>query len=377
MEDYYELLGCNPHSSTQDIAHAYRKLALKFHPDKIKQRSQFTNLNRDSAEKLKSATEYFIHLTHAYHTLRDPEKRQRYDTRRNYFREAPHSSFYGIWDEGNDDNESNDGMDWSVASVYKYVVKTSFWKIAWEWVSRFDPDMSDVGQAWIERLKEEYTRSKHNKSRSEWVQWFADIVKYYFDKKDIAPQYHKIYDLTLNDELLKKDSITIECSLDFIRKYSAVDTWMTDSKTNEKVYLSRFDLHNDEFCVRQNGHKVSYQFRDNFPATVSRFRVYDLCIELENVPVSLIGSTVRIEHPFEKDAPLSVLCKIDGHTHVYRLKEKGIWNASKRYWGDCFIVLKLANTTEIPNYIHPVDSIKDGDVLQSMTLNDLQDFFLP
>jgi curved DNA-binding protein CbpA len=379
MEDYYELLGCNPNSSAEEISHSYRRLALKFHPDKVKQRNQFAGNNRDSAEKLKSATEHFIHLTHAYHTLKDPEKRSRYNTRRNYFREAPHDSFYGIWDEGNVDNESNDGMDWSVSSVYKYVIKTSFWKIAWEWVSRFDPSMADVGQIWLERLKDEYTKTKHNKSRSEWTQWFADIVKYYFDKKDIAPQYHKVYDLELSNELTEKDSITIECSLDFIRKYSAVDTWM--NVNSERTYMSRFDLQHDEFCVRQNGRKVHYYFRDNFQSNVSRFRIYDICIEIANVPAALLGSIIRIEHPYEKDNPLSLLCRLDGKSHIYRLEGKGIWNASKRYWGDCFIVLKLTNDTSEPSpYIKIInqESMKpDETIYDSMTISDFQECFVP
>ncbi|MEZ4937596.1 MAG: molecular chaperone DnaJ [Crocinitomicaceae bacterium] len=63
--DYYEVLGVSKGASESDIKKAYRKLALKYHPDK--------NPDDDSAaEKFKEAAE-------AYEVLSDPQKRQRYD----------------------------------------------------------------------------------------------------------------------------------------------------------------------------------------------------------------------------------------------------------------------------------------------------------
>jgi len=63
--DYYEVLGVSKSASEQDIKQAYRKLALKFHPDRNKG-------DKESEEKFKEATE-------AYEVLRDPKKRASYD----------------------------------------------------------------------------------------------------------------------------------------------------------------------------------------------------------------------------------------------------------------------------------------------------------
>lgn len=63
--DYYEILGVAKNASQDDIKRAYRKLAMKFHPDK----------NPDD----KQAEEKFKECAEAYEVLSDPEKRQRYD----------------------------------------------------------------------------------------------------------------------------------------------------------------------------------------------------------------------------------------------------------------------------------------------------------
>ncbi|PIE70520.1 MAG: integrase [Deltaproteobacteria bacterium] len=64
--DYYKLLGVEKGASDGDIKKAYRKLAMKYHPDHAK---------GDAA-----AEEKFKKISEAYAVLSDPEKRQQYDT---------------------------------------------------------------------------------------------------------------------------------------------------------------------------------------------------------------------------------------------------------------------------------------------------------
>lgn len=68
--DYYEVLGLSKGSSETEIKKAYRKAAMKYHPDKY--------TNATEAEK-KEAEEKFKELNEAYQVLSDPEKRQQYD----------------------------------------------------------------------------------------------------------------------------------------------------------------------------------------------------------------------------------------------------------------------------------------------------------
>ena len=62
--DYYEILGINKKSSATEIKSAYRKMALKYHPDK---------------NKATNAEEKFKEINEAYQILSDSEKKKTYD----------------------------------------------------------------------------------------------------------------------------------------------------------------------------------------------------------------------------------------------------------------------------------------------------------
>jgi curved DNA-binding protein len=65
FQDYYQTLGVKRDASQEDIQRAFRKLARKYHPD--------VNKSEEAGGKFKEINE-------AYEVLKDPEKRQRFDT---------------------------------------------------------------------------------------------------------------------------------------------------------------------------------------------------------------------------------------------------------------------------------------------------------
>ncbi len=68
FKDYYAILGVSPDATQDEIKRAYRKLALKYHPDR-------NPGNKEAEEKFKEINE-------AYQVLSDPEKRAKYDQMR-------------------------------------------------------------------------------------------------------------------------------------------------------------------------------------------------------------------------------------------------------------------------------------------------------
>ena len=63
-EDFYKLLGVSKNADNREIRKAFKKLALKYHPDK--------NSEDDAHEK-------FLKINKAYETLKDEETRKKYD----------------------------------------------------------------------------------------------------------------------------------------------------------------------------------------------------------------------------------------------------------------------------------------------------------
>ncbi|TVP75085.1 MAG: molecular chaperone DnaJ [Gemmatimonadales bacterium] len=85
MSDYYDTLGVSRDADAEQIKKAYRKLAMKYHPDR-------NNGSEDAERKFKEVSE-------AYEVLKDPQRRARYDRfGKEGARSAPGGGFAGGFD---------------------------------------------------------------------------------------------------------------------------------------------------------------------------------------------------------------------------------------------------------------------------------------
>jgi len=105
LPDYYAVLEVAPTGSPDDIKKAYKKAALKWHPDRVP---------ADSPERSKR-TKMFQRINDAYYTLCDPTRRREYDEARRFHGTADSSDF----DDGDADEEiprpppSKGGTSWA------------------------------------------------------------------------------------------------------------------------------------------------------------------------------------------------------------------------------------------------------------------------
>ena len=102
FKDYYSILGIDKKSSAEEIKKAFRKLAVKYHPDR----------NPDN----KQAEEKFKEISEAYEVLGDVDKRKKYDQFGKYWRQAEQAG-QSPWGStsaaGRSNNVNFDGFDFS------------------------------------------------------------------------------------------------------------------------------------------------------------------------------------------------------------------------------------------------------------------------
>jgi hypothetical protein len=108
MQDFYEVLGIDKGASQVQIKAAYKRMAKLYHPDR----------NPGSRE----AEEKFKVLNEAYHTLSNPEKKLRYDSRFYWIREE-YNDFY--WQEA----KRKRYEQWTQAQEKRYRIDRNYFKI--------------------------------------------------------------------------------------------------------------------------------------------------------------------------------------------------------------------------------------------------------
>lgn len=89
-KDLYKILGIDRNADDKTIKKAFKKLAIKYHPDRQTDKSE---------EEKKEAEEKFKEINGAYQILSDPQKKQQYDTFGTVDQNAFNSGGFGSFDD--------------------------------------------------------------------------------------------------------------------------------------------------------------------------------------------------------------------------------------------------------------------------------------
>lgn len=135
MIDYYKILEVSKHATDEEIKKSYRKLAMKWHPDR-------NSNSKDAEEKFKD-------IKQSYETLSDPYKRKQYDLSQNLFssnfeseKSSSHSDPFAksIFESGFQDffSEKFNDVFGKNTNIIATSIKINFWESVFGCKKTFD-----------------------------------------------------------------------------------------------------------------------------------------------------------------------------------------------------------------------------------------------
>ena len=324
--DYYKILNISNNATQDEIKKSYRKLALKYHPDK----------NKDPGAK-----EKFQQISEAYQTLSEPNNRKNYD------------SFGTVPTEFMNPDE-----------MFKNIFKNMD-----PIIGKF---LSNTLSEFTEILLNDDTKSFGDLlgafKRDDFIEKGSDVLKYYLKKsvkvedKDLnCTKTTFILNLTEKD-IIEEDVNTIDVDIAFLRKYSHIKIVI---KNGEKIKKFIFNLVNVIFTINFNDKIyrfiIDYKFPPNIKRKPDSFNLYmNYDIDITNYKKGFY-----FEYPLYKDYFVKTNVKLD-KTNIICLKQEGIYNSELNKMGNLYI-----SFNPIIDGLRESDMKNNIDIMNSISLQEL------
>jgi len=291
-EQYYSILQCSPNDNIKYIRKQYLKLALKYHPDKNKEHGdQFREINE--AYQIISSLTNEDNITH----------------------HSPIDLLYEMLS-----NYDNDLAD-----------------VIYDTLSLIIPNTKNIQDIWKQLI---------NIPKHDLIKTGTNLIKQYLERKCNSIS-HTQYKLYLNDDENEKmkDEYNIECSLDFLKKYSSIELFINNN------FISTLDLKYQNISIKYNNNIHDFYFIDKFIPGFKRINTYDILLEIVNIPIKNINNIISISHPFIKDNNLDISLYISSTSDIYLFNNIGIWNPIINNYGNIYISLSFTYNVYHNEYI--------------------------
>ena len=300
--DYYEILGIKKDASPDEIKKAYRKLALKFHPDK--------NPNNKEAE------EKFKQISEAYQTLSDGGLKNKYDR----FGEVP------------DNFMTPEEIFSQIFSKMDPVIGNFLTQT----LSSFTNNLMDENKTLTEVFSDLNTEDLIDKS--------SDVMRYLL-KKNIQPLNRKniknnyVYDLIIDYKDLEEEN-DFDVDIEFLRKYSQIK--LTIKKEDDKK-IFMFDLNNTFFTVEYDGNIYYFEINYKFPPGIFRKTNSSNIYLTYDVDIHNYREGFRFSYPLSKKTTLEYNIIIKD-TNIVCFNKLGLYSQENNSFGNFYVTFRPTNS---------------------------------
>ena len=298
--DYYKILNISRDADKDEIKKAYRKLALKYHPDK----------NKDP-----NAKEKFQQISEAYQTLSDIDNRKNYDRFGKIPEEFvnPIDVFKNIF--SNIDPILAKFLSTTLNEVTEIIMKD---------------DIKSFGDIFDQFNKDDF------------IEKGSDVMKYYL-KKNIKSNIKDFrfekssYNLSLDEDNLDIDDFNfIDVDIPFLRKYSHIKLEIKNSNKKKNFII---DLNNIAITLDFNENLYRFIINYKFPPGIYR-KPDTVNIYLEySVNINQYLSGFLFNFPLYKD--YFVKANIDlCNSNIVEFANEGLYDFNDNKYGSLFVLFK-------------------------------------
>ena len=296
--NYYDILEISRDSELITIKKAYKRLAMKWHPDK--------NPNN----KIK-AEEEFKKISNAYQTLSDPVLRQKYDL----CGETPNT--FTSPDELFDQLFSN--LDPALGGF----LSDTLTRITKSFIEDKNKSVMDVFNSLD---KKQIIKDGSNAMKE---------VLLNLNKKNISAKKSRIYNLKLNIDQISNDADNeIGIDIKFARDYTHIELQIDNNDTKKNYTLS---LDYIEHIIRFENQKFTFLLVDKFPPGYSRYKNQDLILEYKLGTNNIGQKGILFNYPYYKDENLEFNVIFSGEVNLVKIEKKGLLRADDSL-GDLYII---------------------------------------